>query len=115
MTVYYCIGDELKPLDRLTGREATTLLTELSRAAQHASPGTNCEITELAKQLAHHRDSLTGQSEPTSPEPDAETEDRCRDPFDENCRAPLDDGEGWNGACGSCADRLDNENSDDNP
>ncbi|EHB48652.1 hypothetical protein MycrhDRAFT_5493 [Mycolicibacterium rhodesiae JS60] len=32
--------------------------------------------------------------------------DVCRDPFDESCRASLDDNEGWDGACGNCADRL---------
>lgn len=40
--------------------------------------------------------------------------DVCRDPFDEDCRASLDDNEGWDGACGNCADRLyANEFNDD--
>jgi hypothetical protein len=43
--------------------------------------------------------------------------DVCRDPFDEGCTAPLDDGEGWNGAYGNCADREYanefNDNDDD--
>lgn len=25
------------------------------------------------------------------------------------CDAPLDDGEGWDGCCGSCADRCEND------
>lgn len=36
---------------------------------------------------------------------DTDREDICSDPFDEGCTASLDDGEGWNGACGNCADR----------
>jgi len=27
----------------------------------------------------------------------------------EQCGAPLDDGEGWDGLCGSCADMAENE------
>jgi hypothetical protein len=39
---------------------------------------------------------------------DADDEDEvCSDPFDEGCRMSLDDGEGYDGACGSCADRLE--------
>ena len=34
-------------------------------------------------------------------------EDVCGDPFDESCRASLDDGEGFDGYCGNCADRLE--------
>lgn len=36
---------------------------------------------------------------------DTEGDDTCSDPFDEGCTASLDDGEGWDGACGNCADR----------
>ncbi|CPV67156.1 hypothetical protein [Mycobacteroides abscessus] len=38
-------------------------------------------------------------------EDDATDAEMCIDPFDEGCTEPLDDGEGWNGACGTCADR----------
>lgn len=31
----------------------------------------------------------------------------CRDPFNEDCREPLDDGQGWAGCCGGCADRME--------
>jgi hypothetical protein len=31
--------------------------------------------------------------------------DVCCDPYEEGCTASLNDGEGWNGACGNCADR----------
>ena len=31
----------------------------------------------------------------------------CRDPFDEGCRESLDDGQGWAGCCGGCADRME--------
>ncbi|MDZ4270815.1 MAG: hypothetical protein U1D00_34975 [Mycobacterium sp.] len=44
----------------------------------------------------------------TAPAPksaDVDTDDICCDPYEEGCTASLDDGEGWNGACGSCADR----------
>jgi hypothetical protein len=33
--------------------------------------------------------------------------DACRDPFDIGCRASLDDGQGWAGCCGHCADRME--------
>lgn len=36
---------------------------------------------------------------------DADADDICCDPYEEGCTASLDDGEGWNGACGNCADR----------
>lgn len=36
---------------------------------------------------------------------DTDRDDICSDPFDEGCTASLDDGEGWDGACGNCADR----------
>ncbi|MBY0285574.1 MAG: hypothetical protein K2X52_00260 [Mycobacteriaceae bacterium] len=36
---------------------------------------------------------------------DTDRDDICSDPFDEGCMASLDDGEGWDGACGNCADR----------
>ncbi|PJE00768.1 MAG: hypothetical protein CK429_36160 [Mycobacterium sp.] len=36
---------------------------------------------------------------------DLDTDDICSDPYEEGCTASLDDGEGWNGACGNCADR----------
>lgn len=35
-----------------------------------------------------------------------------KDPFIEVCREcgePNDDGEGWNGLCGNCADKAENE------
>lgn len=44
----------------------------------------------------------------TTPAPESVTADRddiCSDPCEEGCTASLDDGEGWNGACGNCADR----------
>lgn len=31
----------------------------------------------------------------------------CSDPFEEGCQMSLNDGEGYDGACGSCADRLE--------
>lgn len=31
----------------------------------------------------------------------------CRDPFDTGCRESLDDGHGWAGCCGNCADRME--------
>ena len=34
-------------------------------------------------------------------------DDVCSDPFDEGCRMSLNDGEGYDGVCGSCADRLE--------
>lgn len=40
----------------------------------------------------------------------------CSDPYDEGCYESLGDGEGWDGACGSCADRQyadDEDDSDD--
>lgn len=36
-----------------------------------------------------------------------EDDEVCSDPFDEGCRESLKDNEGWDGACGSCADRLE--------
>ncbi|MGJ6127331.1 hypothetical protein QN239_32650 [Mycolicibacterium sp. Y3] len=36
---------------------------------------------------------------------DLDTDDICSDPYEEGCTASLDDGEGWNGSCGNCADR----------
>ncbi|BBN50769.1 hypothetical protein [Mycobacterium avium] len=44
----------------------------------------------------------------TTPAPaplDGDADDVCRDPYNEGCTASLDDGEGWDGACGNCADR----------
>lgn len=53
----------------------------------------------------------------------ADRDDLCSDPYEEGCAASLDDGEGWNGACGNCADRqyaeeegqwwLDDDTADD--
>ena len=37
----------------------------------------------------------------------------CRDPFDEGCRESLDDGQGWAGCCGGCADRMEGLHSED--
>lgn len=37
----------------------------------------------------------------------------CSDPYDEGCYASHDDGEGYDGACGSCADRQYAEDEDD--
>ncbi|SHV17487.1 Uncharacterised protein [Mycobacteroides abscessus subsp. abscessus] len=34
-------------------------------------------------------------------------EDICKDPFNEGCRESLDDGQGWAGCCGNCADRME--------
>jgi hypothetical protein len=34
-------------------------------------------------------------------------DDACRDPFDTGCRESLDDGEGFAGCCGNCADRME--------
>ena len=34
-------------------------------------------------------------------------EDACRDPFGTGCRESLDDGEGFAGCCGGCADRME--------
>lgn len=36
---------------------------------------------------------------------DVDADDICCDPYEEGCTASLNDGEGWNGACGNCADR----------
>lgn len=36
---------------------------------------------------------------------DRDSDDICSDPFEEGCTDSLADGEGWNGACGNCADR----------
>ncbi|WP_174399812.1 hypothetical protein [Mycolicibacterium sphagni] len=38
---------------------------------------------------------------------DDEAPEVCRDPHDEGCSEPLDDGEGYDGCCGTCADRLE--------
>ncbi|GAT04981.1 hypothetical protein [Mycolicibacterium fortuitum] len=44
-----------------------------------------------------------------TPQTDIEDpDDTCSDPFEQGCTALLDDGEGWDGACGNCADRQDN-------
>lgn len=40
-----------------------------------------------------------------APPEDTDADDVCCDPYEEGCTASLDDGEGWNGACGNCADR----------
>lgn len=42
---------------------------------------------------------------PATESADIDTDDICCDPYEEGCRASLTDGEGWNGACGNCADR----------
>ncbi|MFN6548170.1 hypothetical protein [Mycolicibacterium nivoides] len=45
-----------------------------------------------------------------TPQADIEDpDDTCSDPFEDGCTASLNDGEGWDGACGNCADRKDNE------
>lgn len=36
-----------------------------------------------------------------------EDDEVCSDPFEEGCRESLADGAGYDGACGSCADRLE--------
>jgi hypothetical protein len=38
---------------------------------------------------------------------DEDDDDICSDPHEEGCRASLDDGEGFDGYCGNCADRLE--------
>lgn len=38
---------------------------------------------------------------------DEDDDDVCSDPHEEGCRASLDDGEGFDGYCGNCADRLE--------
>jgi hypothetical protein len=40
---------------------------------------------------------------------DEDDEDVCSDPHEEGCRASLDDGEGFDGYCGNCADRLEDQ------
>lgn len=42
---------------------------------------------------------------PATESADIDTDDICCDPYEEGCTASLTDGEGWNGACGNCADR----------
>lgn len=37
----------------------------------------------------------------------------CTDPFDEGCYESLSDGEGYDGACGNCADRQYAADDDD--
>lgn len=44
---------------------------------------------------------------------DRDSEDISSDPFEEGCTDSLADGEGWNGACGNCADRQYAEEQDD--
>jgi hypothetical protein len=34
-------------------------------------------------------------------------DEACRDPFDTGCRESLEDGQGWAGCCGGCADRME--------
>ena len=36
-----------------------------------------------------------------------EDDEACSDPFNEGCRETLHGGAGYDGACGSCADRLE--------
>ncbi|WP_099020846.1 hypothetical protein [Mycolicibacterium palauense] len=48
---------------------------------------------------------MTATDTADSAEVDVDTDDICCDPYEEGCTASLDDGEGWNGACGNCADR----------
>lgn len=43
---------------------------------------------------------------------DVEADDVCRDPYNDGCTASLDDGQGWDGACGNCADRQYAEEHD---
>jgi len=49
------------------------------------------------------RDPVRDRTASASPTPDNALDDVCA------CGAPLDDGEGWNGLCGGCADRAENE------
>jgi hypothetical protein len=68
---------------------------------------------------------MTATHTADSADVDFDTDDICCDPYEEGCTASLDDGEGWNGACGNCADRqyaeeegdwwLDDDDADDAP
>lgn len=49
----------------------------------------------------------------TEPVDDDLDDDICSDPFDEGCAASLNDGEGYDGACGNCADRIYGQEHDD--
>ncbi|MBX9918670.1 MAG: hypothetical protein K2Y33_02385 [Mycolicibacterium frederiksbergense] len=53
------------------------------------------------------------QASDTDKDNDRDSEDICSDPFEEGCTDSLDDGEGWNGACGNCADRQYAAEQDD--
>lgn len=69
----------------------------------NATPG-QLDVTESA---VEHRE-IAVDSDATEPQPHlAEPREICRDPFGEGCRQSLSDGEGFDGVCGSCADRLE--------
>lgn len=48
-------------------------------------------------------------ADPEDSDDNDEDGETCSDPFGEGCEESLSDGEGWDGACGSCADRVENE------
>lgn len=61
----------------------------------------------VAESAVEHRE-ITVDSDDTEPQPSlVQSGQRCRDPFREDCRQSLSDGEGFDGVCGSCADRLE--------
>lgn len=53
----------------------------------------------------------TTNTEPSAPQRFSDTgvddDEVCSDPFEEGCKLSLNDGAGYDGACGSCADRLE--------
>ena len=81
----------VEQVDQWAGRRLTTdQLQQLAEAIPHSSiPEAIATIVLEALDLG-------------------DDEYACRDPFDTGCRESLDDGEGFAGCCGSCADRMEN-------
>lgn len=69
-------------------------------------PGAHEDVTEADGPVVPADDALLEDDFEDFDDEDGET---CSDPFGEGCEESLSDGEGWNGACGSCADRVENE------
>lgn len=75
----------------------------LEEVIVNAAPG----LLDVVESAVEHRE-IAVDSDVTAPQPHLiKRGERCRDPFGAGCRESLSDGEGFDGACGSCADRLE--------
>lgn len=88
--------ESLSPTEAYIAGYNATLAEEI--AAGDAAPGCIVKAGEFA---------VDGESDCHLEEPELDDEDgRCA------CGAPLDDGEGYDGKCGTCADRAENGEED---